>query len=82
MMQKTIAMPRRKNIALVAHDNKKEELVAWAKLNCKTLAEHSLYSTWTIGQLLKNRLGLKVTLLKSGPLGGDQQIGARISLVL
>jgi methylglyoxal synthase len=79
LMQKTIAMARRKNIALVAHDNKKEELVEWAKLNCKLLAEHSLYSTRTTGQLLKNTFGLKVTLLESGPLGGDQQIGSRIS---
>lgn len=78
-MQKTIAMARRKSIALVAHDNKKEELVEWARLNCKLLAEHSLYSTRTTGQLLENRLGLKVTLLESGPLGGDQQIGSRIS---
>jgi hypothetical protein len=54
MMQKTIAMPRRKNIALVAHDNKKEELVEWVKLNCKLLAEHCLYFTRTTGQLLKN----------------------------
>jgi hypothetical protein len=76
---KIIAMARRKNIALVAHDNKKEELVEWAKSNCKLLGEHSLYSTSTTGQLLKGRLGLKVTLLESGPLGGDQQIGSRIS---
>jgi len=79
MMQKIIVMARRKNIALVAHDNKKEELVEWAKLHCKLLAEHSLYSTRITGQLLENRLGLKVTLLESGPLGGDQQIGSRIS---
>ena len=79
MMQKTIAMAGRKNIALVAHDNKKEELVEWAMCNCELLAGHSLYSTRTTGQLLKNRLGLKVTLFESGPLGGDQQIGARIS---
>lgn len=79
MMQKIIAMARRKKIALVAHDNKKEELVEWAKFNCKLLAEHSLYSTSTTGQLLKDKLGLKVTLLESGPLGGDQQIGSRVS---
>jgi methylglyoxal synthase len=78
-MQKIIAMARRKNIALVAHDNKKEELVEWVQSNCKLLAGHSLYSTRTTGQLLKERLGLKVTLLESGPLGGDQQIGSRIS---
>ena len=79
MMQKTIAMARRKKIALVAHDNKREELVEWAKFNRELLAEHSLYSTNSTGQLLKNRLGLKVTLLESGPLGGDLQIGSRIS---
>jgi methylglyoxal synthase len=79
MMQNTIVMARRKSIALVAHDNKKEELLEWAKLHRKLLAEHSLFSTRTTGQLLKNRLGLKVTLLESGPLGGDQQIGALIS---
>jgi methylglyoxal synthase len=79
MMQKTIVMAKRKNIALVAHDDKKEELVEWAKLHCKLLAKHSLYSTRTTGQLLESRLGLKVTLLESGPLGGDQQIGSRIS---
>ena len=79
MMQKTIAMARRKKIALVAHDNKKEELAEWAKFNSKLLAEHSLYSTRTTGQLLKDKLGLKVTLLECVPLGGDQQIGSRIS---
>ena len=79
MMQKRISMARRKKIALVAHDNKKEDLIEWAKSNCELLAEHTLYSTRTTGQLLKNRLGLKVTLLESGPLGGDQQIGSRIS---
>jgi methylglyoxal synthase len=78
-MQEIIAMASRKNIALVAHDNRKEELVEWAKFNCPVLAEHSLYSTRTTGQLLRNRLGLNVTLLESGPLGGDQQIGARIA---
>jgi methylglyoxal synthase len=79
MMQRTIPMARRKKIALVAHDNKKEELLEWAKCNCKLLAGHSLYSTSKTGQLLRNGLGLKVTLLESGPLGGDLQIGSRIS---
>ena len=66
-------------IALVAHDNKKEELFEWAKCNRKVLAEHPLYATRATGQLLKSRLGLNVTLLESGPLGGDLQIGSRIS---
>ncbi|MBR1122698.1 methylglyoxal synthase [Bradyrhizobium lablabi] len=72
-------MASRKSIALVAHDNKKEELVEWARSNSKLLAGHSLYSTRTTGRLLQSRLGLKVTLLESGPLGGDQQIGSRIT---
>ena len=71
-MQNTIPMRRNKKIALVAHDNKKEELFEWAKLNRKLLAEHSLYATGATGQLLESRLGLNVTLLESGPLGGDQ----------
>jgi methylglyoxal synthase len=79
MMQNTIAMRRNKKIALVAHDNKKKELFEWAKFNCKLLAEHSLYATGATGQFLKSRLGLNVTHLESGPLGGDQQIGSRIS---
>jgi methylglyoxal synthase len=79
MMQKTMAMAKRKKIALGAHDNKKEELVQWAMFNCKLLAEHSLYATGTTGQLLESRLGLNVTHLESGPLGGDQQIGSRIT---
>jgi len=79
MAQNTIEMGRSKKIALVAHDNKKEELFEWAKCNCKLLAEHSLYATGTTGRLLKSRLGLNVTHLESGPLGGDQQIGSRIS---
>jgi methylglyoxal synthase len=72
-------MRRNKKIALAAHDNKKEELFEWAEFNCKLLAEHSLYATGGTAQLLKSRLGLKVTHLQSGPLGGDQQIGSRIS---
>jgi len=79
MMQNTITMRRNKNIALVAHDNKKEDLFEWAKFNCRFLAEHSLYATSATGQLLKSRLGLNVTQLESGLLGGDQQIGSRIS---
>jgi methylglyoxal synthase len=78
-MQRTILMARRKHIALVAHDNKKEELLKWAKDNLDLLGKHSLYATGATGQLLKRRLGLNVTLLESGPLGGDQQIGSRIS---
>jgi methylglyoxal synthase len=79
MAQKTIEMRRSKKIALVAHDNKKEEFIEWAKRNRKLLAQHSLYATGTTGRLLQSRLGLNVRQLESGPLGGDQQIGSRIS---
>ena len=78
-MRRTILMARRKNIALIAHDNRKEELVKWARDNLILLAGHSLYATGTTGQILKRRLGLNVTLLQCGILGGDQQIGSRIS---
>ena len=79
MMQDAITMPRKKKIALVAHDDKKEELVEWAMVNCELLSQHSLYATGTTGQVLASRIGLNVTHLESGPLGGDQQVGSRIS---
>jgi methylglyoxal synthase len=72
-------MAGRKNIALVAHDKRKEELCEWAWFNRRVLAEHSLYATAATGHLLTRRLGLSVTRLKSGSLGGDQQIGSRIA---
>ena len=69
----------RQVIALVAHDNKKLELLRWAEFNRHTLAEHDLVATGTTGTLLEYELGLKITRLMSGPLGGDLQIGAAIS---
>lgn len=66
-------------IALVAHDNKKQDLLEWARFNQGTLGRHRLYATGTTGSLLVEELGLDVTRLLSGPLGGDQQIGAMIS---
>jgi methylglyoxal synthase len=72
-------LQRRKRIALVAHDNKKLDLMEWAKFNQGTLAKHELYATGTTGGLLDKELGLKVFRLQSGPLGGDQQIGAMIA---
>ncbi|MBI35833.1 MAG: methylglyoxal synthase [Flavobacteriales bacterium] len=68
-----------KNIALVAHDNKKQELINWVLENQDDLIQHSFYATGTTGRLINNKTNLKVTCLKSGPLGGDQQIGAKIS---
>jgi methylglyoxal synthase len=67
-----------KNIVLVAHDNKKQELLEWAAFNKGTLSAHKLTATGNTGKLLEERLGLPVTRYQSGSLGGDQQIGAKI----
>jgi len=69
----------RKQVALVAHDNKKQDLIEWARYNAKLLSKHDLYATGTTGALLEETLKLPVTKLQSGPLGGDQQIGAKIA---
>ena len=79
MVYKTIAMGSRKKIALVAHDNKKQDMFDWAKFNRDLLAHHDLYATGTTGAVLEAELDLAITRLESGPLGGDQQIGAKIS---
>ena len=72
-------MKHDKKIALVAHDNKKSDLLEWAKFNRVLLAHHELYATGTTGTALERELDLKVNRLQSGPLGGDQQIGAKIA---
>jgi len=71
--------PVRKRIALVAHDNKKQDLLEWACYNRELLVQHDLYATGTTGQLMAEQLNTPVICLNSGPLGGDQQIGARIA---
>lgn len=72
-------MQPRKRIALVAHDNKKRDLLEWAMFNKGLLLQHELYATETTGDLLEQELEAAVHKLQSGPLGGDQQIGARIA---
>lgn len=74
-----IEMGRKKNIVLVAHDNKKQDLLEWATFNRELLAQHRLYATGTTGGLLEKELGLDIAKLQSGPLGGDLQIGAKIA---
>ena len=79
MIYKKIAMAHDKKIALIAHDHKKRDLVEWAKFNRTLLAHHRIYATGTTGALLEQELGFAITKLQSGPLGGDQQIGAKIA---
>jgi methylglyoxal synthase len=74
-----ISMEHDKKIALVAHDNKKRDLMEWAKYNRVLLAHHRIYATGTTGSLLEAELGFPIEKLQSGPLGGDMQIGARIA---
>ena len=73
------AAERKMRIALVAHDFKKKDLIEWAKFNRSVLIGCDITATGTTGLLLENELETSVTKLKSGPLGGDQQIGARIA---
>src|SRR5690349_122333 len=68
-----------KKIALVAHDSKKLDLLEWARFNRVLLAAHALYATGTTGDLLARGADLDIVKLKSGPWGGDQQIGAKIA---
>ncbi len=79
MQGTTIDMISRKRIALIAHDNRKADLLDWARFNRGTLAEHELFGTGTTGGLLAEQLELEVTRFRSGPLGGDQQVGAAIA---
>ena len=78
MIHKKIAMHNDKKIALVAHDNKKRDLLEWAKFNRDLLAHHEIFATGTTGTALERELGFAINRLQSGPLGGDQQIGAKI----
>lgn len=76
---KVISTKVQKTIALVAHDDKKIDLVEWARFNREILVQHHLLATSTSGALLERELALPLRRLWSGPLGGDQQIGAMIA---
>ncbi|MFC6673029.1 methylglyoxal synthase [Marinobacterium aestuariivivens] len=78
MQHKKLTMPERKRIALIAHDNMKGELVDWARHNLALLSRHQLFATGTTGHLLEQELQVGIDKLISGPLGGDQQIGAML----
>lgn len=71
-------IPKKKNIALIAHDSKKQELVQWVECNKEVLRDHTLCGTGTTARLVSEKTGLPVKGYNSGPLGGDQQIGSRI----
>lgn len=79
MNYKTVQTPAQKVIALVAHDNLKSSLIDWCKKHEAALAQHHICATGTSGQLIEKHCDLKIEKLISGPLGGDQQIGAKIS---
>jgi methylglyoxal synthase len=79
MPHRLIVMQERKRIALVAHDNCKHDLLEWARFNRELLRDHDLYATGTTGGLLQQDLALPVVRFRSGPLGGDQQIGSQIT---
>ncbi len=74
-----VRMSAKKRIALVAHDSRKDDLLDWVDYNREVLREHRLFATGTTGGLVQARCGLSVTRFKSGPLGGDQQMGAKIA---
>lgn len=79
-MQKTTrTLAEKKHIALVAHDHCKADLLRWVGENAEQLSQHTLYATGTTGHMLNDKTGLAINSMISGPMGGDQQIGAMIS---
>jgi methylglyoxal synthase len=79
MAFRSIVTAKRKRIALIAHDNMKRDILEWARFNQGTLSRHELYGTGTTGGLLASELDLPVHRFRSGPLGGDQQVGAGVA---
>lgn len=74
----TLTIEKQKNIALIAHDNKKREMIEWCDANKEILKQHFLCGTGTTAKMIADHTGLPVRGYNSGPLGGDQQIGAKI----
>ena len=79
MAFRSLMTERRKRIALIAHDNMKPDILEWATYNRGTLGRHELFATGTTGGMIANELGLTVHRFRSGPLGGDQQVGAGVA---
>ncbi len=80
MQSTSRTMEKQKHIALVAHDNCKQDLLHWVNTHKDKLAHHQLYATGTTGHLLSKETGLDIQCMISGPMGGDQQLGAKISV--
>jgi methylglyoxal synthase len=78
-IEEPLRIGRRKRIALIAHDNRKAAMLEWAREHRDLLARHDLFATGTTGHILATELALDVTRFQSGPLGGDQQVGAKIT---
>lgn len=74
----TFTIKEEKGIALIAHDNEKPKLIAWCQENQESLEKHRLYGTGTTARMITDATGLSIRAFNSGPLGGDQQIGAKI----
>jgi methylglyoxal synthase len=74
-----VVLQPQKKIALIAHDARKQDLLDWVKYNRAALEQHLLFGTGSTGKLVADETGLPVTIYKSGPLGGDQQIGSKIA---
>jgi len=79
MIENITELPIQKRIALIAHDASKPDLLAWVKFNQGTLSQHQLFATGATGRMISEATGLAVYQFKSGPFGGDQQIGAHIA---
>ena len=79
MKYKKSTMLEKKRIALIAHDHRKHNLLEWAKFNVGYLSTHEIYATGTTGKMIEEELDIPVIKLQSGPLGGDQQVGAKIA---
>jgi len=79
MKNHIVKMNPKKRIALVAHDNKKKELLEWAEYNKDVLKEHELFGTGTTGKMVSEATGMRIKKMLSGPVGGDQEIGAKIA---
>lgn len=73
-----MTIKKQKNIALIAHDGKKQEMLQWCEKNKDILDQHILCGTGTTARMITDKVGLRVKGYNSGPLGGDQQIGAKI----